>query len=152
VDEDVQCDVVAVGLDLMGEGVDNERRDDGCKQTILGPNQQLCIIESGYTYENEDHVRKTSPLEVTNVVLHCGHFIVVVPDRLFVPPQRFWQKVNAEYSWTLQSIVPRRRATIILTLSSSSQDHNEQMRLCNRESDGPICPRLVEKIGISTER
>ena len=85
VDEDVHCGVVAVGLDLR-EGVDNECRDDGCKQTILGPNQQPCIVESGYTYENEDHVCKISPLGLTTVVLHCGHFIIVVPDRLFVPP------------------------------------------------------------------
>jgi len=85
VDEDVHCGVVAVGLEL-GDGEDKECGNDGCEQTILGPNQQPCIVESGYTYENEDHFRKISPLDVTSVVLHCGDFIVVVPDRLFVPP------------------------------------------------------------------
>ena len=45
------------------------------------------------TYKNEHSVCQIPPLDLPDVVLHRGHFVVVFPYRLFLP-KVLWKNIN----------------------------------------------------------
>ena len=91
-DEDVHCDVGTVGLEL-GDQENKEGGKEGGKQTILQSNQQICTVRCEHTYKNEHSICQISPLDLPDVVFHCGHFVVVFPYRLFIP-KGLWEYMN----------------------------------------------------------
>lgn len=83
VDEHVHCDIGTVRLELRDQ-VNKEGGKEGGEKTILGRISSH-IVMSINTYKNEHGVSQISPLDLSDVVVHCGHLVIVFPYRLLIP-------------------------------------------------------------------
>ena len=73
---------------------------------------------SVHAYKNEHSICQISPLDLADVIVHRGHFVVVFPDRFFIP-KGLWKDIRLVcYSISLSGS-PSSRVTIVRTFSSS---------------------------------
>jgi len=121
----------------LGDYEDKEGGKEGNKETILEPYDQLCIVESIQTYENEDRVCQISPLDFSDIVFYCGHLVVVLPYRFVILPNRLWRSTNLEYECRRTALTedPDNNCFDPFLVFAGSESADEG---CNRASDAPI--------------